>query len=204
MSVRKERKAWRVDVNWRVPGSTTVQRHRRVLRTRREAEAYERQVRKALAERSFGLQKKRTPTLAEYEQLFMEASRAKGNKPRSLHAKEAILRRLVKELGAMLLDAPDMRARVGEYQARMLADGYSAKTVKNDMAVLEACSTWPQTEASLRACRGCPRCVRRSPGRSCSPRRRQARSSRPRQPGGSARGCSCSCALASGSEKGSR
>ena len=27
----------------------------------------------------------------------------------------------------MLLDAPDMRARVGEYQARMLADGYSAK-----------------------------------------------------------------------------
>ena len=138
MSVRKEWKGWRVDVNWRVPGSTTVQRHRRVLRTRREAEAHERQVRKAFAEGSCGLEKRSAPTLAEYEELFMEASRAKGNKPRSLHAKEAIFRRLVRELGAMLLDAPDMRARVGEYQARMLADGYSAKTVKNDMAALEA------------------------------------------------------------------
>jgi len=68
----------------------------------------------------------------------MLASRAKGNKPRSLHAKETILGRLVKELGTMLLDAPDMRGRVGEYQTRMLADGYSAKTVKNDMAALEA------------------------------------------------------------------
>jgi integrase len=101
-------------------------------------ENYERHVRRALVEGSFGLDKKRAPTLAEYEEPFMEASRAKGNKPRSLHAKETILRRLVKELGAMLLDAPDMRARVGEYQTRMLADGYSAKTVKNDMAALEA------------------------------------------------------------------
>ena len=138
MSVRKEWKGWRVDVNWRVPGSTTVQRHRRVLRTRREAEAYERQVRNVLAEGRFGLEKKRAPTLAEYEGPFMEASRAKGNKPRSLNAKETILRRLVRELGAIPLDAPDMRARVGDYQARMLADGFSAKTVKNDMAALEA------------------------------------------------------------------
>jgi integrase len=30
-----------------------------------------------------------------------------------------------------------MRARVGEYLTRMVSDGYSAKTVKNDMAVLE-------------------------------------------------------------------
>ena len=81
MSVRKELKGWRVDVNWRVPGSTTVQRHRRVLRTRREAEAHERQVRKAFAEGSFGLEKRSAPTLAEYEEPFMEASRAKGNKP---------------------------------------------------------------------------------------------------------------------------
>jgi len=138
VSVRKERKGWRVDVNWRVPGSTAVQRHRRVLRTRREAEAYERQVRKALAEGTFGVEEKRAPTVAEYAERFMEASRVKGNKPRSLNAKASILCRLVKELGPTPLDAPDMRARVGEYQTQMVSDGYSAKTVKNDMAVLEA------------------------------------------------------------------
>jgi hypothetical protein len=63
-----------------VPGSTTVQRYRRVLRTRREAEAYERQIRKALAEGIFGLEERRAPTLAEYAERFMEASRVKGNR----------------------------------------------------------------------------------------------------------------------------
>jgi len=48
--------------------STFVQRHRRILRTRREAEAYERQVRNALAEGSFGREKRRAPTLAGYEE----------------------------------------------------------------------------------------------------------------------------------------
>jgi len=138
MSVRREGDNWRVDVNWRMPGSTTVQRHRRNLRTRRDAEAYERQVRKALAEGTFGVEEKRAPTLAEYVEPFMEASRAKGNKPRSLEAKIAILRHLVKELGHLSLDAADMRARVGEYQAKKLSEGYSLKTVKNEMAVLEA------------------------------------------------------------------
>jgi len=83
VSVREEWKGWRGDVNWRVPGSTTVQRHRRILRARRDAEAYERQVRKAFAEGSFGLEEKRAPTLAAYAERFMEESRAKGNKPRT-------------------------------------------------------------------------------------------------------------------------
>ncbi|MGO8967953.1 MAG: tyrosine-type recombinase/integrase [Myxococcaceae bacterium] len=127
---------WQVDVKWRVPGTTTVQRHRRVLRTRRDAEAHERHVRKQMAEGMYGVEVKEALTVAEFAPRFLEWSRL-HNKPSTVAAKEVALRvHLLPGLGGVNLDAAELRAEVESYKQRTLAAGLSAKSVNNTLAVL--------------------------------------------------------------------
>lgn len=107
---------------------------RKVVRTLREGEALERQVRSTMIEGTFG--QKPAQTIADFASRFMEWSTL-HNKPSTVAAKEVALRvHLLPALGHLRLDAADLRAEVEAFTTKQRATGLAAKTVNNQLAVL--------------------------------------------------------------------
>lgn len=116
-----------------------VQRVRKVspVQTRRGAEAYERDLRRALLDGSFGRKEsEQAPKLTEFAQEFVATYATSNNKPSEVEAKRSILRTwLVPILGRKRLDEITVRD-VEALKAKMLAKGRSPKRVNNTLTVL--------------------------------------------------------------------
>jgi Phage integrase, N-terminal SAM-like domain len=119
-------------------------RHERVrkispLQTRRGAEQYERDIRSALLDGSHGRKEEASepePTLAQFQEKFVEVYATTENKQSEIIAKKGILRNyLVPFFGKMPLSAI-YSERIAEFKAQQLKAGFSSKTVNNQLAVL--------------------------------------------------------------------
>lgn len=110
-------------------------KHREYFSTRRDAEARERVLRLQVADGTFG--RKPSQTIADFAPRFMEWSNQQ-NKPSTVAPKEGALRvHILPALGHLRLDAVDLRAEVGAFTTTKLAEGLSAKTVKNILGYLD-------------------------------------------------------------------
>jgi integrase len=140
MSVRKDkRKGWLVDVCFEFPdGSVERVKKKSPVQTKRGAEAFERQLREQMLNRSRAPKGpgKEVPTLNEFSKEFIETYARSNNKPSEVHSKEGILQRyLGPELGRMKLDKIGVR-NIEQFKAKMLKRKLSPKTVNNALAVL--------------------------------------------------------------------
>ena len=148
MSVRKRKwkdratgavnECWMVDVTV-VHQDGRRERVRRVapIQTKREAERYERQVRRELIDghRGDGGETADAPLFSSFSQRFLETY-ARTNKRSEIESKEATLRlHLVPAFGRLTLDRVDAM-RIENYKARKLEEGLSAKTINNQLTVL--------------------------------------------------------------------
>lgn len=133
---RKDTGKWMVDVAITLPdGSERRARRTSPVQTKRGAEAYEREVRVALVDGSYG-QTNTIPTLSEFsEDLITNYARA-NNKPSEVTAKKSIFKKhLNPVLGRKRLDEIGSRD-VERYKASKLATGLSRKSVNNQLACL--------------------------------------------------------------------
>lgn len=128
-------KIWTVDITFKHPDG----RRQRIrvdspVNTRRGAEDYERDVRNALLDGTYG--RKETPTLAVFSEDFIKRHAEASNKPSEIAKKRQILKKhLLPMLGALRLDAIGTVA-IDEYVAAKIRDGYKKKTLNNHLAVL--------------------------------------------------------------------
>jgi integrase len=131
------RKRWRVDVFWEFPDAST-KRIRKVspINTRRGAEQYERDIRNALADGSYGQRRKGTAlTFGSFRERFFSDHVAKL-KPSTRSAQETIWRvSLLPLLEDMPLDEIDEDA-IAKLTREILKRGASPKTVNNALSAL--------------------------------------------------------------------
>ena len=135
MAVYKDkRKGWIVDIVYTFPDGRKERKKRKSpVQTRRGAEAYERQLRESLL--NPGHPPRQIPTFQEYAGTLMEHAEI-HNKFSTQCAKRAILNNhLLPVFGRMRLDAIK-RKHVDSFMARKIREGYSPKTVNNDLTVL--------------------------------------------------------------------
>jgi integrase len=129
------KEAWVVDVVFEHPDGRVEQiRKTSPVPTRRGAEQYERELRQALLDGSYG--KEVAPTLEEFEEKFIAHAEAARNKPRTIEEKKSVIKQhLVPLLGTKRLDtiteADIMRLK------KRLAER-KAKTTNNVLAVLSS------------------------------------------------------------------
>lgn len=135
-SAGKEREAWVVHVEFTHPdGRVEVIRKTSPVNTRRGAEDYERQVRNELLAGTYRAAEAAVPTLAEFEDAYLTASR-NNNKPSTLKAKRDILRvHLLPTFGTTRLDRIDAES-IEAFKAAARESGRSPKTVNNILTVL--------------------------------------------------------------------
>ena len=107
------------------------------FKSKKKAESYERQLRKALLEEDEGLvEPVEIPCFGEYANHFLETYARVENKPSEVDSKEKILRNHLKpEFGKRKLDEIT-KQDVKAYRSKKLKQGYSAKTVNNHITVL--------------------------------------------------------------------
>lgn len=141
MAVRKLKKSWWVDfqVNF------TRYRKRSPLNSKAGAEAYEVQMRRALAETgsiedlSVKPAKQSLPTFGEFAERWLETYVLINNKPSEQRTKRRIVRAfLIPSFGSRLL-AEIKTQDIEIFKASQLRRGLSAKTVNNRLAVLGRC-----------------------------------------------------------------
>ena len=132
----KGRMTWMVQVEWRNPDDTTVSiRRKSPIQTKRGAEQYERDIRAALADGSYGQEVKHMPTVAEFAGDFLETYAKANNKHSTYEDKKTIFRlHLIPCFGHMKLDEVGPR-QIEEFKAVKLRS-LSAKTVTNHLSVL--------------------------------------------------------------------
>ncbi len=133
-----DRNHWMVDVKFKYPNGR-VKRVRKVspVQTRRGAEAYERDLRAALLNGTFGRKEKpKSPTLAEFSVEFLETYAKTNNKPSEVAGKESILRvHLLPAMGKLRLNEIDERL-VEKFKAQQKDKELSHKTINNHLTVL--------------------------------------------------------------------
>lgn len=148
MSVRTQRRrdpktgatsdCWMIDINHTYPDGHT-ERIRKIspVQTRRGAEKYERTIRQALLDGTYGKkEKKPIPLVAEFWPEFLDVYARAENKLSEVEAKERIWKNhLAPFFGRMPLDAINAEA-VARYKAAKLKDQYDPKTVNNQLAIL--------------------------------------------------------------------
>jgi integrase len=139
MSVRKEGNGWRADVKIRLPDGHVV-RARKKLRTKREAEMMEHQLRKALLDGTYNArrdeEKKEVPTLAEWAEEYQRKYSRVNNKASTVLAKECVLREhLLPTLGERRIDSIS-RLNIEGWKAELLDKGLSPKSINNALSVL--------------------------------------------------------------------
>jgi integrase len=129
---------WHVDVKFEHPDGH-VERIRKAspVNTRRGAEQYERQVRQALLDGSYGKEEKEVPTLAQFEREFLAYSQT-NNKYSTIKSNRDILRKhLVPMLGRKKLSAIGY-AEIERFKANRLDSGLKPKTINNILGVLSS------------------------------------------------------------------
>lgn len=139
-----QRTAWMVDVIYEHPDGR-VQRVRETspVQTKRGAEAYERQVRQALLDGTYGKEEKqRAPTFEEFQKDFLRLYAKVHYKPSSLADSEQVIRNyLMPAFRSRRIDAIGKRD-IAKLTADLLEtgvrrkDGLSKKTVANSLGVL--------------------------------------------------------------------
>lgn len=143
MSVRQRKwgngkKAWVVHVEFEHPdGSKTSIRKTSPVNTQRGAEQYEREVRQALLDGSYGKQTEPVPTFSSFVERYLEhCESATDNKPSTLKSKRDILRKhLLPRFGKLRLDAIDAE-QVDALKTALVKAELSHKTVNNVLTVL--------------------------------------------------------------------
>lgn len=159
MSVYQENAAngqsyWRVDVTWEHPDGR-IQRVRKVspINTKRGAEQYERDIRNALADGTYGKRKgEDIPTLADFEDRYFKQHVAKLPKASTRDGYRAIFEHhLVPKLGKLRLNAITTDA-LDQLAADIIASGRKPKTVNNVLScmktALDMAATWGVIQAS--------------------------------------------------------
>lgn len=139
---RKDRDCWMVHIKYKHPDGTVEHvRRKSPVNTRRGAERYERDVRQALLDGTYGkreeeAKEKEIPTLEEYSDEFMDTYVRINNKPSEIESKAGHLRRYLNPaLGKRKLDQIGIR-QIERLKADLLLKGLSPKTVNNALAVL--------------------------------------------------------------------
>jgi integrase len=113
------------------------------VQTKRGAEQYERELRQALLDGTFGKAgkeesqpRREVPTLNGFSQEFVDTYARTNNKPSSVEAKSMILRiHLKPALGSLRLDRIGPR-ELERYKAEKLTAGLSPKSINNHLTVL--------------------------------------------------------------------
>ena len=128
---------WLVDVVFQRPdGRRTRVKKKSPVQTRRGAEDYERQIRNALLDGTFGRKEAPVPTVADFAEEFMRTYVATNNKPSEQTAKESIFRmHLLPRFGSLKLDRLDEHA-IERFKADQRQAGLSNKTINNHLVVI--------------------------------------------------------------------
>lgn len=141
MTVRKNRHGrWMCDVQIE-HADGRVERVRKVapVQTRREAEAYERELRRAVLDGLRGREEepeREIPTFAEFAKVFIDTYATTNNRPSTVREKRRMLGRgLLEQLGHLRLDQIGTK-EVERFKARRKADGVCNKTINEEVAVL--------------------------------------------------------------------
>ncbi|MDJ0766064.1 MAG: tyrosine-type recombinase/integrase [Myxococcota bacterium] len=136
---RKDRDCWMVHIKYRHPDGTVAHiRRRSPVNTRRGAERYERDIRQALLDGSFGRKEETevVPILTEFAEEFMTNYAEVHNKRSEILAKRSTLRNhLIPSFGNKRLDAIQARD-IARYKMQKLKQGLSKKTVNNQLVIL--------------------------------------------------------------------
>lgn len=143
MSIRKRKRGWIIDVDVGLPDGTR-KRVRKVcpLNGKRDAEAMEREIKRALLAGTYKARKEvlkendSPPTLCEFAEKFIEDYAKANNKASEVITKQSILKNhLQPAFGNIRLDRIGMR-EVDRYKNRKKQEGQSLKTINNHLAVL--------------------------------------------------------------------
>jgi integrase len=109
------------------------------LQTKREAEAYEREVRRALVDGTWGKEKEETrevPTLAEFAKTFIDVYATNNNRASTVREKRRTLGRgLLRQMGGKRLDEIGTR-EIEAFKAMRKSEGVGNKTINEELAVL--------------------------------------------------------------------
>lgn len=127
---------WVVDIDFQhADGRRERVRKVSPVKTRRGAEQYERDLRQALLNGTYGQEVKVIPTLSEFEERFL-AYADNNNRPSEQYRKRGTLKNhLVPAFGSTRLDRIGP-AEIEMYKTRKLKEGLLAKSVNNHLAVL--------------------------------------------------------------------
>ncbi len=133
---REVRTTWMVQVEWVNPdGTRTTVRRASPIQTKRGAERYERDVRASLSDGSYGKEKRRIPTLAEFAVEFMKSYAKVNNKHSTYEDKRSMFKHhLLPFFGRMRIDQIVSR-EIERYKA-FRVETPSVKTVTNHLSVL--------------------------------------------------------------------
>src|SRR5690606_1745560 len=123
----------------RLPNGSVV-RVRKVspVQSKRGATQYEREVRAAVLDGTWGKKggEQSVPTLAEFATIFLETYATTNNRPSTVREKRRALGRgLLDELGHLRLDRIGTR-EVEAFKARRKNDGVGPKTINEELAIL--------------------------------------------------------------------
>jgi integrase len=132
----RTKETWLVDVQFE-HSDGRVERVRKAspVNTRRGAEEYERQLRGALLDKSYGKEAPEVPTLEQFKERYLTWSR-NHNKPSQVHAKTLTLKNhLLPFFGKMKLDQIRL-AQMEDFKAKQLKKGLSPKSVNNHLTIL--------------------------------------------------------------------
>lgn len=147
MSVRKEKRRnpktgevwekYRVDVVVMMPdGTKTRVRKDAPVQTRRDAERFEQELKRAILDGSYGRVEKVVPTLAAFEKEFISNYAEANNKNSEVRTKKSALKNhLVPAFGTMRLDQIGVR-EMEAFKSAKLKEGKSAKSVNNYLTML--------------------------------------------------------------------
>ncbi len=138
MTTRKRGESWTVDVVF-THADGRVQRITKTspVNTRRGAEDYERQLRAALLDGSFGRETSPVPTLGAFADAFLLRATTQ-DKPSSVQSKRQILKAyLLPRFASVRLDRIGAEA-VDRLKAGLLEEKYAPKTVNNILTVLRS------------------------------------------------------------------
>lgn len=107
------------------------------VQTKRGAEQYERELRQALLDGTYGKEEEvQIPTLAEFTEEFIDTYALAHNKPSEVLSKRKILKNhLLPAFGKLRLDEIGKR-EIKRYRSEKLQAGYNPKTVNNHVTVL--------------------------------------------------------------------
>jgi len=132
-----EYEVWLVDFVFQHPdGHKTRVKKKSPVQTRRGAEDYERQIRNALLDGTYGREEAEKPTLEKFSEEFINGYAKANNKPSEVAAKGWICRlHLIPGMGAKRLDEIGAK-EIEQYKSRKLDAGYSPSTINNHLVTL--------------------------------------------------------------------